>query len=219
MGAAGKRAVVVELTLCLGRHALRVEDNAVDKEVTKLLLYQGRVRAPEMWVALRCCAWRAMHFDWVPMKMRMSGLRFCAALPMADMPLPGAAAAQPRLVRSPSQVLDETAISRLRELDPHGANHLLERVLAAFETSIARLMPLMQDARRSGDRAGIRHVAHTLKSSSASVGATLLSQLCAEIEAMVRQEHSEDLDQRIDAMALEVQVVLSALQQTLVAKP
>ena len=80
-------------------------------------------------------------------------------------------------------------------------------------------MPLMQDARRSGDRAGIRHVAHTLKSSSASVGATLLSQLCAEIEAMVRQEHREDLDQRIDAMALEVQVVLSALQQTLVAKP
>ena len=196
-----------------------MEDNAVDKDVTKLLLYQRRVRVPGMLVALRCRARRAMHFDWVPMKMRMSGLRFCAALPVADMPLPGAAAVQPRLVRSPSQVLDEAAISRLRELDPQGANHLLERVLAAFETSIARLMPQMQDARRSGDCAGIRHVAHTLKSSSASVGATLLSQLCAEIEATVRQEHSEDLDKRIDAMAAEVQVVLGALKQTLVAKP
>ena len=46
----------------------------------------------------------------------------------------------------------------------------LDRVLRAFETSVARLLPQLEAARTSGDRAGIRHVAHTLKSSSASIG-------------------------------------------------
>ena len=165
--------------------------------------------------------WRAlreMRFDWVLMNMRMFGLRLCAALPAGDLPSPGLAAAPPVSASSPAQVLDAGALARLRELDPEGVNHLLERVVAAFETSIARLMPQMQDARRSGDRTGMRHVAHTLKSSSASVGAVRLSQLCGEIEAMVRQERSDGLDECVDAMTAEAQVVLKALKQLLDAE-
>ena len=112
-------------------------------------------------------------------------------------------------------VLDAQALDRLRELDPKGENRLIERVLQAFETSVARLGPQLEASRRSGDRAGIRHVAHTLKSSSASIGALTLSQQCASIEAMIRQESTEDLDGPLAALSAELDAVLQALRSVL----
>jgi len=108
--------------------------------------------------------------------------------------------------------LDAGALQRLRELDPTGANRLLERVFQAFEASAARLLPQMHEAHRAGDHAGVRHVVHTLKSSSASIGAIKLSQLCAEIEAMIRLETLDGLTARIDLMDRETAVVLKALK-------
>ena len=107
------------------------------------------------------------------------------------------------------------ALARLRELDPKGENRLIERVLKAFETSVARLAPQLDESRRSGDRAGIRHVAHTLKSSSASIGALVLSQRCAEVESLIRLESTEDLNAQLDALSAELAVVLKAIQTVL----
>jgi HPt (histidine-containing phosphotransfer) domain-containing protein len=112
----------------------------------------------------------------------------------------------------PPPVLDEEALQRLRELDPSGQNHLLERVLRAFESSVLRLAPQLRDARQRGDMAAIRHVAHTLKSSSASVGALRLSRLCAEIEVAVRQEAVTGLPALLDDVDQEFNVVLQAVQ-------
>ncbi|HEX7440556.1 MAG TPA: Hpt domain-containing protein [Caldimonas sp.] len=110
-------------------------------------------------------------------------------------------------------VLDAEALRRLRELDPTGANRLLERVFEAFEASVVRLLPQMHAAHKAGDHAGVRHVVHTLKSSSASIGAIKLSQLCAEIEGMIRLDNFEGLAARIDRMDHETAVVLQALKQ------
>lgn len=97
-------------------------------------------------------------------------------------------------------VLDPVALGRLTELDPKGENRLLERVLQAFQTSVARLRPQLDAARRDGDRAAIRLVVHTLKSSSASIGAMRLSQLCAQIETSIRNETDEDLSGPLAAL-------------------
>ncbi|MDQ2928741.1 MAG: Hpt domain-containing protein [Pseudomonadota bacterium] len=112
----------------------------------------------------------------------------------------------------PPSVLDQEALQRLRELDPKGQNHLLERVLRAFESSVLRLAPQLREARQRGDMQAIRHVAHTMKSSSASIGAMRLSRLCAEIEAAVRQEAADDLPALLDEVDLEFNVVLQAVQ-------
>lgn len=112
-------------------------------------------------------------------------------------------------------VLDPQALGRLRELDPRGENRLLERVLKAFETSVARLAPQLEESRRSGDRVGIRHVAHTLKSSSASIGAMALSQRCAEVEAMIRLESTELPDLPLDSLRAELELVLKAIASVL----
>jgi HPt (histidine-containing phosphotransfer) domain-containing protein len=132
-----------------------------------------------------------------------------APVPADDAPGPGGPPAAPP---AGPAVLDAAALERLRELDPKGANRLLERVMKAFETSVARLLPQLQEAQRVGDRNGIRHVVHTLKASSASIGALALSQQCAEIETRIRLGEADGLDARIEAVYAELEIVLKAVR-------
>jgi HPt (histidine-containing phosphotransfer) domain-containing protein len=108
-------------------------------------------------------------------------------------------------------VLDPAALARLAELDPKGESRLLERVLRAFQTSAARLSPQLATARAGADRATIRLVAHTLKSSSASIGALHLSQLCAQVEAAIRVDTGADLTLELDALGRALDAALLAI--------
>jgi HPt (histidine-containing phosphotransfer) domain-containing protein len=112
-------------------------------------------------------------------------------------------------------VLDADALERLRELDPKGQSRLLERVLRAFESSASRLARQFAEARSAGDMHGVRHVVHTLKSSSASIGALTLARLCAEIETAIRAEAFGSLPERLDAMDRELAAVLQAVKPML----
>ena len=112
-------------------------------------------------------------------------------------------------------VLDPVALARLRELDPKGENQLVERVLKAFQTSAARLLPQLQTARETNDRTTVRLVAHTLKSSSASIGAITLSQLCSELEAMIRNDAGDDIEPAVAAMTAALDVALHAIERQL----
>lgn len=111
--------------------------------------------------------------------------------------------------------LDPAALGRLAELDPKGENRLLERVLRAFQSSVARLRPQLDAARRSGDRAAIKLVAHTLKSSSASIGAMQLSQWCAQVEATVRDDEAADLTAPLVALDAALDAALQAIDALL----
>ena len=111
--------------------------------------------------------------------------------------------------------LDPEALARLAELDPKGENQLLQRVLQAFRASAARLMPQLEAARQSGDRATVRLVAHTLKSSSASIGALDLSQLCAQVEGLIRAESADDLDPLLHTMRVALDAALGAIEHLL----
>jgi CheY-like chemotaxis protein len=84
-------------------------------------------------------------------------------------------------------VFDHQALHRLRALDPSGQNQLLVRVMKAFELSLQRLSTQLRDARQQQDVSAVRHAAHTLKSSSASVGALRLSGLCLDVETALRR--------------------------------
>ncbi len=112
-------------------------------------------------------------------------------------------------------VLDAVALERLRALDPTGENQLMSRVLTAFDASLTRLMPQLAQAQTTQDCPVMRHVAHTLKSSSASIGALHLSALCAELEVAARAVELEGLDSLIYAVRAEAEVVLIALKQNL----
>ncbi|MEJ5999987.1 hybrid sensor histidine kinase/response regulator [Paucibacter soli] len=125
--------------------------------------------------------------------------------------------ATPEPMSGAPALLDSQALARLRELDPDGRNQLLQRVVQAFLKSLERLLPELAQARAGAtpDLAAVRHVAHTLKSSSASLGAMELSRRCADIEAMVRNNQSEGLDSLLDGMQDEVERVRHALSELL----
>jgi HPt (histidine-containing phosphotransfer) domain-containing protein len=112
-------------------------------------------------------------------------------------------------------VLDADALERLRELDPSGKSRLLDRVLRAFESSASRLARQFSEARQADDLAAIRHVVHTLKSSSASIGALSLARICGEIETAIRGGADAGLPERLDAMDRELAAVLKAVSPML----
>ena len=124
-------------------------------------------------------------------------------------------AIEPLSLHASSPGLDPEALARLTELDPTGENKLLERVLRAFQSSAARLMPQLEAAHLSGDVATVRLGAHTLKSSSASIGALGLSQVCAQVEALIRAESGESLDPLLHGMRGALASALSAVQRLL----
>jgi HPt (histidine-containing phosphotransfer) domain-containing protein len=125
-----------------------------------------------------------------------------------------AQACEPFLASVPvSEVLDAQALQRLRELDPHGENQLMTRVVNAFEISVKRLMPQLVAALPGLDLAAIRHVAHTLKSSSASMGAIKLSKICAELENLSRLGQTDGVTDLAISLQAEVEIVRTALQK------
>ena len=92
-----------------------------------------------------------------------------------------------------STTLDESALDRLRELDPDGRHGVLQRVLTAFETSLARALGQLQEQQVAADAKAVAALAHTLKSSSASVGAMALAAACAQVEARLRDGQNTNL--------------------------
>jgi HPt (histidine-containing phosphotransfer) domain-containing protein len=115
----------------------------------------------------------------------------------------------------PHTVLDAAALARLSELDPTGNGTLVQRVLATYATSLERTRNELVRARQPMQPDALRHLAHTLKSSSASVGALALSALCAQVEHHVRAQEPGNIDSLLDAMLAEMQRVSGAVQAML----
>ena len=115
----------------------------------------------------------------------------------------------------PSSVLDAAALARLAELDPQGSAGLVQRVLATYANALERSRQELLLVRQPLQNEPLRHLAHTLKSSSASIGALALSALCAQVEHNVRSQQAGDIGQLLDAMQAEMQRVASAVQTML----
>jgi len=115
----------------------------------------------------------------------------------------------------PSSVLDAAALARLAELDPQGSAGLVQRVMATYANALERSRQELLLLRQPLQHEPLRHLAHTLKSSSASVGALALSALCAQVEHNVRSQQSGDIGKLLDAMQTEMQRVAGAVQTML----
>lgn len=89
--------------------------------------------------------------------------------------------------------LDPQALARLQELDPDGRHGVVPRVLAAYEASLHRMLAQLRAAQDPALGGVVASVAHTLKSSSASVGALALARTCAEVEARLRSGDASGL--------------------------
>jgi hypothetical protein len=82
--------------------------------------------------------------------------------------------------------LDLAVIERIRDMEKRGASRLLQRLIATYLATAAKHVADAEQALASGDASALRHAVHTLKSSSANLGATGLSQHCATLETHAR---------------------------------
>ncbi len=121
----------------------------------------------------------------------------------------------PRGAATGPVVLDEVALGRLRELDPDGRHGVLRRVFSAFEASLTRMLVQLAAERESGNAAVVSSVAHTLKSSSASVGALQLSRACGEVERRLRGQLPGDLCADVEKLLTEGESALVAVRAML----
>ena len=112
-------------------------------------------------------------------------------------------------------VLDAACMAELRALDPDGKAQLVKRVLVTYQASLAKLVGELQLARAEGAWDQVSRVAHTLKSSSASIGALALSGLCADIERLLRAGDSASALPLLEKFQAEVARVDDAVGQTL----
>lgn len=110
---------------------------------------------------------------------------------------------------------DAAALARLRELDPDGRHGVVERVFRAFEGSLERMIGQLQAQAVDGDAAVVASLAHTLKSSSASVGALALAKTCAEIEQRLRNDGPGSLGGDIERLLSDGAAALAAVKAML----
>jgi len=87
---------------------------------------------------------------------------------------------------TPAPVLDETALDAIRALDDEGSDALIREILATYFASCPDLLTQMDDGLDAGNLDKVRIATHTLKSSSANLGAMQLAQLCKMAENAAR---------------------------------
>lgn len=112
-------------------------------------------------------------------------------------------------------MLDPQALERLRDLDPDGRLGVVTRVLTAYRGSLARQVDEIAAAQAGGDGRSLLRVVHTLKSSSAAVGASRLSVRCAELEEACRGVSGPWPGPAVEALIHEGRAVLAAVEAML----
>ncbi|MGE3537455.1 MAG: response regulator [Candidatus Tectimicrobiota bacterium] len=97
---------------------------------------------------------------------------------------------------------------------PRGAASL-ERVLRAYLGTTPPMLVSLREALRQADIATVYRLAHSLKSSSANVGAEALSGLCKELEALARTGTLAGAETLLAPLEEEYAAVCEALRQEL----
>jgi HPt (histidine-containing phosphotransfer) domain-containing protein len=118
------------------------------------------------------------------------------------------------------EVLELKVLEQLAALRVNGKPELLARTISLYLVESPKLMERLKQAANANDATEIVRCAHSLKSSSANIGATALSRYCSEIEGSARRADAEDarrLVVRIEKEHDRVQSALSAQYEVLTA--
>jgi signal transduction histidine kinase/DNA-binding response OmpR family regulator/HPt (histidine-containing phosphotransfer) domain-containing protein len=108
-------------------------------------------------------------------------------------------------------VLDERTLERIRDLHRRGGPNLLGKMAELYLSSSRALIDDARAALASGDASGVAQALHALKSSSGSIGATLLADLCERLEAAGRHSDLDGAESHFEAVVVEHARVVRAL--------
>jgi len=100
--------------------------------------------------------------------------------------------ARPVFLNSTIDLLDQKALAQIRLLQQPGAPSLQNKIINLYLTDSIMWVQKLRDAVAGSDSEALRQAAHTLKSSSANLGAVLLASLCKELEQRGREQRLND---------------------------
>lgn len=138
------------------------------------------------------------------------------------------AAAVPQPVTPPGQAdapeplpdaIDPTALEELRQLEGADGAGVLAELLALFRAETAPLLVTLRDAAAHSDPDAMRRAAHSLKGSSANLGARRLAELSARLEALGRQGEVERAGSAIDQVEAEFERACRAFEAAIEGGP
>ncbi len=135
-----------------------------------------------------------------------------AAIAIAVNPTAATATATAAVAAAPA--LNRHALEAIRALSSDG-EALLQRVIHAYVDDTPAHLQTLREAIASLNTGGIRKAAHSLKSSSANVGADTLARLCKEMELLGRTDSTEGAEKLLINMEREFQTVRHSLSAIL----
>jgi two-component system, sensor histidine kinase and response regulator len=145
----------------------------------------------------------------------------CLAAGMNDYLAKPFTLAQLRNILLPSKVsrsaankvtLDHSAIEAVRQLDPDGQDRLLSRLIALYRDDSSQLLADIDNGLKADDAEAVARAAHTLKSSSANLGATNVAAIARQIEHSARNGDINDLAASVTKLRAQRTVALSELE-------
>ncbi len=132
-------------------------------------------------------------------------------------PMPEAEAKPTAAPESESRatVLDPAALAAIRALQKPGKSNFLAQLIDLYRSNAQQWVNAIETAYAADDQETLLRSAHTLKSSSANLGALDLAARCREIETAARAGQFEQADRHIQTLPAEFARVDLALQAIL----
>ncbi|MGH8644145.1 MAG: response regulator [Gammaproteobacteria bacterium] len=108
--------------------------------------------------------------------------------------------------------LDRAALGRIEALQREGTPDIVVKVLGMYLENSPKLVNDIEQAAQRQDGKALHLAAHTLKSSSATLGATALAELCKQLEALGRQGGQQQIGGQVAELRQEYEAVCKALK-------
>jgi HPt (histidine-containing phosphotransfer) domain-containing protein len=108
--------------------------------------------------------------------------------------------------------IDMNVLQAFREMVGSDADSVLAEMIDCYLEDAPKLMDAIASAIAQADAMQLRQAAHTLKSSSLTLGATTLANFCRKIEEMSRSGISDYGEDKLQQLEAELERVLDALQ-------
>ncbi|MGB3206018.1 MAG: PAS domain S-box protein [Crinalium sp.] len=119
----------------------------------------------------------------------------------------------PHLLPQIQNPIDAKVLQSLRQMAGSKANEFLAKIIDNYFEETPQLLSAMKDAVTTEDSAALVYAAHKLRSASANLGATNLSLLCKELEALGRAGSTLGGLSQISQIETVYEAVKLALQQ------
>ena len=108
--------------------------------------------------------------------------------------------------------INREALDKISALQRPGQKGVLYEVIRLYLEGSAKLLEELREAVEQGDHDARKSAAHSLKSSSANLGAVKLAELCGKLEYLNVLERREALAELMEQLSVEYHQVKNALE-------